>query len=150
LTDTKLTQAKLFYTVFGDVDLASVIGLDTCIHRGRSTIDYHTLQKSGPLPLKFLRGVGLPDLFIDYLPSQLNQAIQHYSCFISYSTQDQEFADRLYADLQNSAVRCWFAPHDLPIGEEIREGIEAGIKLRDKVVLILSDHSIQSEWSMMR
>jgi hypothetical protein len=30
-------------------------------------------------------GVGLPDNFIEYLPSLLNQAIQHYSCFISYS-----------------------------------------------------------------
>jgi hypothetical protein len=27
------------------------------------------LQNSGPLPLPFLRGVGLPDNFIDYLPS---------------------------------------------------------------------------------
>jgi TIR domain len=37
------------------------------------------------------------------------------SCFISYLTKDQEFADRLYADLQNKGVQCWFAPHDLPI-----------------------------------
>ena len=66
--------------------------------------------KSGPLPLAFLRGVGLPDNLIDYLPSLLNQPIQFYSCFISYSSKDQEFADRLHADLQNKGVRCWFAP----------------------------------------
>jgi hypothetical protein len=42
-----------------------------------------------------------------------NQAFQHYSCFISYSAKDQEFAERLHADLQNKGVRCWFAPHDL-------------------------------------
>ena len=64
----------------------------------------------------FLRGVGLPDNLIDYLPSLLNQPIQFYSCFISYSSKDQEFADRLHADLQNKGVRCWFAPHDMPIG----------------------------------
>jgi hypothetical protein len=29
----------------------------------------------GPLPLSFLRGVGLPDNFIEYLPSLLNQPI---------------------------------------------------------------------------
>src|ERR1700687_3129063 len=71
-----------------------------------------------PLPIPFLRGVGLPDRLIDYLPSLFDQAIQHYSCFISYSTKDQDFADRLHADLQNKGVRCWFAPHDLPIGRK--------------------------------
>jgi hypothetical protein len=99
LSGANLTQAVLGETHFANVDLTSVIGLDTCEHTGPSSIDYRTLQKSGPLPLVFLRGVGLPDMLIDYLPSLLNQAIQHYSCFISYSTRDQEFADRLYADL---------------------------------------------------
>ena len=76
-------------------------------------------------------------MLIDYLPSLLNQAIQHYSCFISYSSVDDEFAKRIHADLQNNKVRCWFAPHDLPIGEDILGGIDAGVRLRDKVVLIL-------------
>jgi hypothetical protein len=146
LSNADLTQAELYETVFADVDLASVIGLDTCVHRGRSSIDYRTLQKSGRLPLAFLRGVGLPDLFIDYLPSLLSQAIQHYSCFISYSFKDQEFADRLYADLQNKGVRCWFAPHDLRIGERILDAVDAAIRLRDRVLLILSEHSINSDW----
>jgi hypothetical protein len=52
-------------------------------HYGPSPIDIRTLQRSGPLPLVFLRGVGLPDALIDYLPSLLNQSIQLYSCFIS-------------------------------------------------------------------
>src|SRR5262245_24600010 len=59
---------------------------------------------------------GLPDRLIDYLPSLLNQPIQFYSCFISYASKDQIFADRLHADLQNKGVRCWFAPHDMRIG----------------------------------
>jgi hypothetical protein len=80
------------------------------------------------------------------LPSLLKQAPQHYSCFISYSSKDDEFAHRLHADLQNSGVRCWFAPHDLPIGGKILDEIDAAIRLRDKVVLILSEHSIKSDW----
>jgi hypothetical protein len=146
LIEADLTQAQLHWTVFANVDLTSVIGLDTCIHGGPSVIDHRTLQKSGPLPLKFLRGVGLPDMLIDYLPSLLNQAIQHYSCFISYSTKNQEFAERLHADLQEKGVRCWFAPHDLPIGKEILGGIDEGIRLREKVLLILSEHSVRSVW----
>jgi hypothetical protein len=73
-------------------------------------------------------------------------AIQRYSCFIIYSTKDDEFAHRIHADLQNSGVRCWFAAQDLPIGEKIRDAIDAAIRLRDKVVLILSEHSINSGW----
>jgi uncharacterized protein YjbI with pentapeptide repeats len=113
LGDANLTRAKLGETVFGNVDLTSVIGLETCEHRWASIIDHRTLEKSGSLPLAFLRGVGLPDKLIEYLPSLLNQPIQHYSCFISYSSKDDEFANRIHADLQNSGVRCWFAPHDL-------------------------------------
>jgi hypothetical protein len=50
--------------------------------------------------------VGLPDRLIEYLPSLFDQAIQFYSCFISYSSKDQDFADRIHADLQNNGVRC--------------------------------------------
>ena len=104
------------------------------------------MQRSGPLPLAFLRGVGLPDNLIDYLPSLLNQPIQFYSCFISYSSKDEDFAERLHADLQNKGVRCWFAPHDMPIGAKIIDAIDEAIRLRDKVLLILSEHAIASDW----
>jgi hypothetical protein len=37
-------------------------------------------------------------------------------------------------------------PHDLPISEGILEGTDAAIRVRDKVLLILSEHSIRSGW----
>jgi TIR domain len=120
--------------------------LDTCKHYGPSSIDFRTLQISPNLPLNFLRGVGLPDRLIDQLSSLLNQPSQFYSCFISYSVKDEDVAARLYADLQNKGVRCWFAPHDLPIGAIILDGVDEAIRLRDKVLLILSEHSIRSDW----
>jgi uncharacterized protein YjbI with pentapeptide repeats len=146
LSGANLSDAVLLETIFVDVDLTSVIGLEKCTHRGPSTVDHRTLQKSGSLPVSFLRNVGLPERLIDYLPSLLNQAIQHYSCFISYSTIDQDFANRLHADLQYKGVRCWFAPHDLRIGDKILDEIDNAIRLRDKVLLILSEHSIGSDW----
>jgi hypothetical protein len=148
LSGTELTKARLSETIFADVDLTNVIGLETCIHYGPSPIDYRTLEKSKskPLPLPFLRGVGLPDNFIEYLPSLLNQAIQRYSCFISYSAKDDDFAKRIHADLQKSGVRCWFAPHDLPIGAKTWDAIDEAIKLRDKLLVILSKESIKSDW----
>ena len=71
---------------------------------------------------------------------------EFYSCFISYSTKDQEFADRLYADLQNSEVRCWFAPHDIAGGKKVHEQIDEAIRVYDRLLLILSDHSMKSPW----
>jgi hypothetical protein len=74
------------------------------------------------------------------------RAIQYYSCFISYSTKDQDFAERIHADLQNKGVRCWFAPHDMRIGDKILNEIDTAIRLQDKLLLILSEHSINSKW----
>jgi hypothetical protein len=65
---------------------------------------------------KFPKGfcaAAVPEQFIAYARSLVGKAIECYSCFISYSTKDQEFADWPHADLQNNAVRCWFAPHDI-------------------------------------
>ncbi|MBK8174668.1 MAG: toll/interleukin-1 receptor domain-containing protein [Rhodospirillales bacterium] len=146
LDGADLRQAWLYETVFVNVDLSATQGLEACIHRGPSVIDHRTLQQSGRLPLAFLRGCGLPDRLIDYLPSLLDQAIQYYSCFISYSSKDDAFAKRLHADLQNSGVRCWFAPHDLPIGAKTWDAIDAAIRVRDKVLLILSENAIASDW----
>ena len=94
----------------------------------------------------FLCDVGLSAQYIEYLPSLLGQAIDFYSCFISHSSKDDEFAKRLHADLQAEGVRCWFAPEDLGIGDKIRPSIEDAIRLHDKLLLILSEHSVNSTW----
>lgn len=146
LGGTKVINAILGYTFLVDVDLADVIGLETCGHIGPSYVDFGTLRESGPLPLVFLQGIGLPDSLIDNLPLLLGQAIDYYSCFISYSAKDEEFVRRLHANLQKTGVRCWFAPHDLPIGGKILDEIDAAIRLRDKLLLVLSENSIKSDW----
>ena len=69
-----------------------------------------------------------------------------HSCFISYSTANQDFAGRLFADLQNNGVRCWFAPHDIRGGKKLHEQIDEAIRVYDRLLLILSDHSMSSEW----
>ncbi len=146
LNNALLGDALLGETLFADVDLSRVQGLTKCHYLGPSTLDHRTLSRSGQLPESFLRGVGLPDTFIDYIPSLFNQPLQFYSCFISYSHMDEAFAKRLHADLQDKGVRCWYAPEDLPIGEKIRVGIDQAIRKHDKLLLILSEHSVNSQW----
>lgn len=89
---------------------------------------------------------GVPDDFITYAKSLVANPIEFYSCLISYSTKDQAFADRLYADLQNKGVHCWFALHDIQSGKKLHEQIDEAIRLHDKLLLILSPHSMESEW----
>ena len=132
--------------IFTNTNLNNTLGLSECKHLGPSSIDFRTLSQSRDLPISFLRGCGLPDSLIDYLSSLSGDAIQFHSCFISYSTKDQVFVERLHADLQNKGVRCWFAPHDMPIGGKIWDAIDEAIRLRDKLLVILSNASIGSDW----
>ncbi len=147
LPESDFSGARVGSTIFADNDLSTVTGLETVHHGGPSTIGIDTIYRSkGKIPEVFLRGCGVPDDFVIYAKSLVANPIEYYSCFISYSTKDQAFADRLYADLQNRGVRCWFAPHDVQGGKKLHEQIDEAIRLHDKLLLILSPHSMESEW----
>jgi hypothetical protein len=147
LADCNFNRALLGRTIFGDTDLSMARGLETVEHIGPSVVGVDTIYRSkGKIPELFLRGCGLPDAFITYMGSLVGSPIEFYSCFISYSTKDQGFAERLYADLQGRGVRCWFAPEDVKGGKKLHEQIDEAIRLHDKLLLILSVHSMESEW----
>lgn len=147
LTGAQFAEAICWSTLFCNVDLSTATGLDKVIQRGPSTIGLDTIYRSkGKIPEVFLRGCGIPENFITYMHSLTGAAFEFYSCFISYSTRDQEFADRLHADLQAHGVRCWFAPHDIQGGKKIHEQIDEAIRIYDKLLLILSAASMNSNW----
>jgi uncharacterized protein YjbI with pentapeptide repeats len=147
LDGMNLTDAGVGATIFTNVDLSGVKGLETVSHLGPSSIGIDTIYKSkGKIPHIFLRGAGVPENFIEYMASLVGTGIEFYSLFISYSTKDQEFADRLHADLQDKGVRCWFAPHNVKGGKKLHEQIDEAIRLYDKLLLILSPASMESEW----
>jgi hypothetical protein len=73
LREANLGHARLGFTLFGNTNLAGALGLDICQHLGPSVVDYQTLAKSWPLSLVFLRGCGLPETLIEYLPSLLSK-----------------------------------------------------------------------------
>jgi uncharacterized protein YjbI with pentapeptide repeats len=147
LSGADLREAVIGYTMFCNNDLSEVQGLETVIHIGPSTIGIDTIYKSkGNIPEAFLRGCGVPEDFILYMKSLVGRAIEFYSCFISYSSKDDDFAKRLYADLQAQNVRCWFAPEDLKIGDKFRARIDEAIRVHDKLLLVLSEGSVKSAW----
>ena len=59
---------------------------------------------------------------------------------------DNVFTERLHADLQSKGVRCWLASEDLKIGAKIRPALDESIRLHDKLLLVLSKHSVASQW----
>ncbi len=167
LCDADFGEAILDGTVFANTDLSSIKNLETTQHFAPSYIDTYTIQKShGKIPKLFLRGCGLSDLQIEMVKLHspdlshhdvidithklqrlyANKPIRFQSCFICHSTKDQEFADKLYSDLQRKGVRCWFAPKDIRAGEKIYSQIVRALNISEKLLLILSDESIQSEW----
>jgi TIR domain len=138
-------------TIFSDTDLSIVQGLDTVLHFGPSSIGIDTLYRSGGnIPEAFLRGCGVPDSFIEYIPALIGaiQPIQYHACFISYSTKDDAFARRLHERMRAEHLRVWFAPEDMQGGKKLHEEIDRAIQLHDRLLLVLSEQSMQSEWVM--
>jgi uncharacterized protein YjbI with pentapeptide repeats len=142
-----LKGALLAWTHFGDVDLSLTKELYAAQHYGPSSIGIDTIMRSdGKIPETFLREAGVPDNIIQNMALLTEKGLSHQSCFISHSGKDLEFAEKLYTDLQNNGVRCWFASEDMKIGKKTWDSIYHYIRMRDKILLILSEDSISSDW----
>jgi len=171
LTHASLTEANLLEIVSGDTlfincDLKGAEGLTDISYTGPSSVDHRTIEKSGRFPDVFLRGCGfaewqieeskllnpiltqseITDICYEVIRLRGEQPIQLFSPFISYSHKDEPFARKLYDSLQSAGVRCWYAPEDLKIGDKIRHRIDQAIQDKDKLLLILSESSVSSEW----
>lgn len=147
LQNANVAGARCFRTAFSDTDLADVQGLDSIVHDGPSTIGTDTLVRSrGRIPEAFLRGCGLPESWITNLPALIGamEPIQFYSCFISYSTSDEELANRLHNDFQATGIRCWKWDQDARTGKSLWGEIDQAIRFQDKLVLIASESSLKS------
>jgi len=82
--------------------------------------------------------------------ASLGHRVEHSSdsflCFISYSWNDQTFAAQLYDDLEKVGVRCWLNAKEMRAGATISEPIDRSLEARDKILLIVSQASINSSW----
>jgi uncharacterized protein YjbI with pentapeptide repeats len=147
LHHANLKDITMAWTHFDDVDLSVTKELYTAKHFGPSSIGIDTIIRSnGKIPETFLRETGVSENFIQNMALLTEKGLSHQSCFISYSGKDNEFVEKLYTDLQNKGVRCWLASEDMKIGDKTWDSIYHYIRMRDKVLLILSEDSISSNW----
>ncbi len=146
LQNANFSGVKFDDTVFGNTNLKNAEQLDDCEFWGPCVIDHRTIQKSSPLPRRFLRGCGLPESNIDAF---LSVPIHHepcYLCFSRYSGKDLEFMNELQDRLQAREVRCWLAPYDKRAGQKPQDENEQANRNFERVVVLISDYSMHSEW----
>jgi hypothetical protein len=115
VVDESLILVRIVSGHFGFLPLAmdgtkrvrsNVKGLESVLCEGPCSVNIDTVYRAeGKMPEVFLRGAGVPDSLIAYMKSLVVEPIDYYSCFISYSTKDQKFADLLRSQLQTKGVR---------------------------------------------
>jgi hypothetical protein len=148
---TRIHNSILSASLFALIDLRGFEGLETVTHWSPSLISVDTIYESeGEIPEAFLVGCGVPDSFIIQIPALVAamQPIQFYSCFISYNHKDEEFARRLFSRMREAGLRVWYAPKEMKAGRKLHEQIFRAIQFHDKLLIVLSQNSLQSEWVM--
>lgn len=64
-----------------------------------------------------------------------------HDVFISYAAEDKFVADAICKALEADGIRCWYAPRDVPYGQDFEEAIVDAICESRLVILIVSSHS---------
>lgn len=147
LSNTNLTFALLHNTILANIDLSTVVGLDSIFHLSPSTIDLKTISRLQHTIIKdFLRREGVHENLITSIGERGEAPFDYATCFISYASEDQIFVQRLQERLQQEGVWCWFAPHSLKGGDFFKARIENAISQCDKLLVVFSKHALASDW----
>ena len=48
--------------------------------------------------------------------------------------------------MREDKLRVWFAPEDIKGGKKIHEQIDKAINRHDKLIIVLSENSMRSDW----
>jgi hypothetical protein len=86
------------------------------------------------------------NLVQSYLRGMASLSRNYETAFISYSSEDEELAEKLWRRLQTAGIDTWFAPHNMQGGRTILEQISDAIDGQSKMILVLSVSSIRSNW----
>jgi hypothetical protein len=67
-----------------------------------------------------------------------------FSCFISFSSEDEPLPSRLTEDLRIAGVNCWKFEDSALAGRGVWANIDRGISSYDKLILLCSKNSLTS------
>jgi len=66
--------------------------------------------------------------------------------FLSYASQDKEFARKIANRIKAHGVRVWLDELELAWGDSIVEKINSAISSSDYIIFLVSPNSVKSEW----
>jgi hypothetical protein len=64
--------------------------------------------------------------------------------FVSYSTKDKVFAERLVRRIEATGMACWMAPRDIPPGDNFQAAIVAAIEASSVLLVLISKNTNNS------
>jgi len=88
----------------------------------------------------------VPEDQLPALMSLCGSARSYRSCFLSYASQNDDFAAYLVARLQEAGVTVWFAPNRMRVGEPVAETIVSAASIHEGFLVVLSSHARDSHW----
>lgn len=166
LAGADLAGATVNGTIFANIDLSVVNGLEWVTVQGPCTVGLDTMVASrGQIPSGFLRRCGLLPWQIELArlfdpaldPVRLSE-VQGRICelrktqfpwaggiFISYSHRDRAVVDKLRDWLLSEGFPVWLDRCSLTAGP-LQDQIDRAIRAHDVVLLVLSEASIDSDW----
>jgi hypothetical protein len=72
---------------------------------------------------------------------------RHYdSCFISHSSQDAGFAEKLAEKLTNAGVSVWYDNRKIQGGRPLETQFTRAIRASDRLLLVVSQSSLARSW----
>ncbi len=66
--------------------------------------------------------------------------------FISYTSSDEAFVDKLASDLSSFGTDVFYAKWEIKVGDSIVDKINVALSTHDHLVVVLSASSVKSEW----
>ncbi len=70
-----------------------------------------------------------------------------HDVFISYATEDNDFASDIAFGLKANGLNVWFAPVSLKVGDTLLDSIEEGLKASRCGILIISKNFLAKQWT---
>jgi hypothetical protein len=142
-----LTGAELSRTILAYVDLSTVAGLDAVRHLTPSEVSLSTLVASQfQLTPTFLRKAGVSHGLLEDLARGQRFPHRYQTCFLSYSSKDRDFAQRVYTSLSDAGVRVFWDRFEVVPGEYLDDQISEAIAEHDRLLVVLSTDSLKSDW----
>lgn len=68
------------------------------------------------------------------------------SVFISYSSKDREFVDKLAMALVQSRIKVWLDRWEMQVGDSLLDKIQDALTDSSYLLVVLSESSVNSEW----